>query len=375
MFTKKIIFLTILLVIILTITSVAQNFEEAERLYLTGRSLSFDRKYAEAIDTLKASYSMNTNNPRTLLLLGNIYIKIGNIPGAEQAFNQLREITPHKPQGYVKLAEVNWHVQNYELALEYLKTAANLGKPPHADVFRWMGQVFRSQNKYAESDSTMRSGLAYYPTHPELLAGYGTTLIYMGDTSRAHLYIDSAYQTDSNSIYVINTMASYQMFSGNLVEASRLLERAAGLDPDDPFTRSNIVAYKQSFNHAKTLKHYTDGNQNFSKALYRKAKADYLLALAQDSLFFEVIVNLGFTSIHLGELEEAARYFEKAVTLNPNYVPGYVGWGDALISIGQIEEGFAKYEKALELDPNNKDIKAIYDELKQAKAALDAQVE
>ena len=375
MFTKRIHIITIIIILILTVTALAQNFEEAERLYLTGRALAFDRRYAEAIDTLKASYSMNMNNPRTLLLLGDVYLKIGNVPGAEQAFNQLREITPHKPQGYVKLAEVNWHMENYAVALEYLKTAAALSNPAHVDVYRWMGQVFRSQNNLAQSDSVLQAGLKYYPAHPELLAGYGTTLIYEEDTARARVYIDSAYQLDSNSVYVINTMASFQMFSDDLPEAQRLIARAVKLDPDNAFTRSNMMAYSSTNSRNKAIKHYIDGNENFAKSLYRRAKQEYLMALEEDSLFFEVLMNLGFTCIHLGEPDQSALYFEKAVTLNPEYVPGYVGWGDALISIGQVDEGFAKYEKAMELDPNNKEIKAIYDELKQAKAAMDAQGE
>ena len=375
MYTKKICSLSILLIIVLTAAAAAQNFEEAERLYLVGRTMAFDRKYAEAIDTLKASFSMNMNNPRTLLLLGDVYLKIGNVPGAEQAFEQLRAITPQKPQGYIKLAEVNWHMENYEIALEYLKTAAALSTPASAEVYRWMGQVFRSQNDLAQSDSILKVGLKYYADDPEILAGYGTTLIYEEDTARARVYIDSAYQIDSNSMYVINTMASFYMFCGDLPEAQRMIGRAVQIDPDNAFTRSNIMAYTRTSSRNKAIKHYADGNENFTRALYSKAKQDYLLALEEDSLFFEVYMNLGFTCIHLGEPDQSAVYFERAIQLNPEYVPGYVGWGDALISVGRVEEGFAKYEKALELDPGNKEIKAIYDELKQAKAAMDAQGE
>lgn len=375
MWPKKIMLITGLLVLLLTVNIIAQINNEAELLYLTGRNLTFERKYTEAIDTLKASYSLNPENPRVLHLLGDIYIKIGNMPGAEQAFNQIRELQPHKSQGYVKLAELYWHLGEFTDALAYLHTAQQLQDPPDEDVYRWLGQIYRSQDKLFESDSVLKEGLRHYSENPELLACYGTTLIYIGDSAGARISIDSAYYMDSNSVYVVNTRASYKMFTGDIPGASAMIEQAVSLDPDDPFTRSNINAYSAAYKKTKALNLFENGNANFAKSLYSKARKDYLLALGEDSAFFEVLINLGFTYIHLGEMENASNSFEKALTINPNYSRGYIGWGDALIALGQIEAGFEKYKQALALDPDNMDIKEIYEQLKQAKAAMDANSE
>ncbi len=343
-----------------------ENPEEADRLYRKGRSLAYDRKYKEALDTLRLAFEQDPNNQRVVMTLGDVYMKMGNFAGAEQAFNQLRNLDPHKPQGYVKLAELYWLWKRPRQALEFVRTAEKLSDPADADVYKWMGQIYRSLQMVEKSDSIIDQGLKFYPSNPALLAGKGTNLVFLEDTARAREYIDSAYKMDSSSVYVVNTLVSFKLLTGDIPEASRYLERATRLDPDHPYTRSSIAAYSMAYRGSKVQALFSDANEAYARGLYRKARDIYHLALKEDSLFFEVYVNLGFTYIHLGEPELAAQSFEKAAELNPQYAPAYVGWGDALVGQGEIEEAVQKYEKALELAPENPEIKQIYEEAKQA---------
>jgi tetratricopeptide (TPR) repeat protein len=365
MFKQKSVIL-ILLVLSLMISLSAQNQDsEIERMYLKGRSLSFDRKFAEAIDTLKAVYTLDPEHRRAILLLGDVFLKIGNLNGAEQAFQQLIDLDSHKPFGYLKLAELYWHEGRYTTGLEYLRTASLLTDPPVVGFYNWKGQILRSMAKLEESDSIFRDGLKSYPANPELLANYATTLIHIDDTAKAGKYIDSAFTLDSNSVFVVNTMVSYRMFINDIAGASMALERATQLDPDDPYTRSNIVTYSNIYRNTMARKHFMDGNQNYYNKLYRKAKEDYLNAIKSDSMFFEVHLNLGFTYIHLGEPHNAAASFEKALKLKSDYARGYVGWGDALISMNEPEAALEKYKKAAELAPDNIDYQNLYLDMKK----------
>ncbi|MBD3219077.1 MAG: tetratricopeptide repeat protein [candidate division Zixibacteria bacterium] len=207
------------------------------------------------------------------------------------------------------------------------------------------------------------------------MADYGATKIIMGDTLEAERFIDSAYQIDSNSVYVINTMASYKMFLGDLQGASNFLELANAIAPDDPFTRSNMLAFSSLRKKAKKSEYFIAGNQAFEKALYRKARENYRKALEEDSLFFEVIVNLAYTNIHLGDLERAAELFKRAVSMHEDYAPAYIGWADALIGLNRFDEALEKYEKAIELEPESQQYKQIYNDVLQALEELDQQSE
>jgi len=368
---QKILILIIMLVVMAVNLSGQSQANEIESMYLKGRALAFDRKYAEAIDTLKEVYTLDNQHRRAILLLGEIYLKIGNLNGAEQAFRQLHELDSHKPIGYLKLAELYWHEERYSIALEYLRTASLLTDPPVANYYNWKGQILRSMLKLDESDAIIREGLNIYPDNPMLLANYATTQIYLNDTTQAGIYIDSAYNLDSSSAFVVNTMVSYRMFINDVPGASMALERATQLDPDDPYTRSSINTYSSIYRDAVSRQFFIDGNQNYFNKLYRKAKENYLNALKTDSMFFEVLLNLGFTYIHLGEPQNAAESFERAMKIKPDFARGYIGWGDALISMNEPEKALEKYLKATELAPDNIEYKNLYLDMKKIIAGME----
>ncbi|MBD3219078.1 MAG: tetratricopeptide repeat protein [candidate division Zixibacteria bacterium] len=140
MFNGKPLIISIIFFIALSVSVYGQVDEgKSELLYEKARELEYQRKYAEAIDTLKLAYSYDSGNRRALLLMGDIYLKMGNLPGAEQAFNQLIQVDPHRPQGYVKMAELYWHWERYNEAMEFLRTATKLSTPPDADIFSGKG--------------------------------------------------------------------------------------------------------------------------------------------------------------------------------------------------------------------------------------------
>lgn len=369
---KKTLILAVFMLFTMAFQAFAQNNPRgADVLYQKARELSYDRKYSEAIDTLKSAFANDPENKRVVLLLGDIYIKIGNLPGAEQAFNQLRALDPKMPQGYVKLAEVYWYWERYSTALEYLKTASQLSNPPDASVFHWKGQLYRSMNQPEHSDSILKDGLKYYPDNPLLLANYSATQLVMGDTSAALKYMNKAYSIDSNSVYVANAMATYYLAVGNLQRASYYLERATRIDPDDPFTRSNVMAFSIESKQEEANQNFAEGNKAFDKALYRKARDLYLKALDEDSLFFEARINLAYSYIHLGDVEKAAESFEEAAQIRPDHALAYIGWGDALFGMGEIDSAIAKYKKATELEPDDSEIAKIYRDAMDMKDSLE----
>jgi tetratricopeptide (TPR) repeat protein len=349
--------------------------DEVERLYSKGQELVKQRLYYDAADTLKLAFSEDPNHFRTILLLGEVYLRMGNLPGAEQAFNQIREQQPQMTLGYLKLAELYWHWESYELALEYLNTASQLSNPPEPEIISWKGQILRSQNKLAESDSVLREGLKFYPNNPVILANFGITLTYMGDPMKARVFLDSAYHIDSSQVFVVNSLVSYHLMMENIPRATEYLERAIQIDPDDPFTRSNKLTHALALKSHKAKEHFQEGNYNFQKALYRKARENYHKALEEDSLIFEVYVNLGFTNIHLGAPDQAAEAFSKAVEFHPDYVPAWIGWGDALLGLNEPDSALLKYQKAIELDPNNATVKQIMEDVKTAMREMDRQSE
>ncbi len=62
--------------------------------------------------------------------------------------------------------------------------------------------------------------------------------------------------------------------------------------------------------------------------------------------------NAGYMYYKLDRFDEAVRWVEKAITLDPKRAIAYVNLGDAYYESNRIAEARRYYERYLELDPN-----------------------
>ena len=68
-----------------------------------------------------------------------------------------------------------------------------------------------------------------------------------------------------------------------------------------------------------------------------------------------VLNSKGVSLFNLGKYEEAIAYYDKALTVDPNYATALSNKGSALNELGRHEEAIACYDKALAIDPNYED--------------------
>ena len=58
-----------------------------------------------------------------------------------------------------------------------------------------------------------------------------------------------------------------------------------------------------------------------------------------------------------GKKEDALKYLNLAVTVDPRFSKAYNMMGDCLDEMGRYEEAIKKYEKILNLNPENKEVR------------------
>ena len=61
----------------------------------------------------------------------------------------------------------------------------------------------------------------------------------------------------------------------------------------------------------------------------------------------------GQVLIKIGDYHEAETAFNKSVSLDPSYAPGWAGYGQTLSLLGRYDEALAAFDKALALDPRD----------------------
>jgi Flp pilus assembly protein TadD len=68
-----------------------------------------------------------------------------------------------------------------------------------------------------------------------------------------------------------------------------------------------------------------------------------------------VQMNLGDALARKGRSDEAMRYYDEALRLQPNYADAYYNRGTVLFAKGRVDEAIADWAKALEMHPNDAD--------------------
>ena len=68
--------------------------------------------------------------------------------------------------------------------------------------------------------------------------------------------------------------------------------------------------------------------------------------------FYRVIGNLGIIASQKGDFEEALKFYEQAIIINPNYAGAYSNRGNSFKELNRFEEALSSYDRAVELNPN-----------------------
>ena len=103
---------------------------------------------------------------------------------------------------------------------------------------------------------------------------------------------------------------------------------------------------------------YPDAEENlFLGIIYHAAKQIddaikyYDKAIKLNPLFAEAFYNRGLAKSDLSDEEEAIKDYDKAIELNPQYAKAYNNRGVAKSNLGDKEEAIKDYDKAIELNP------------------------
>ena len=165
-------------------------------------------------------------------------------------------------------------------------------------------------------------------------------------------------------------LALVQMEQGQTSAALESAREAVKRDPKNPEAHHylglilmNLSEYDQSIEHlqeaVKLDPHFTDAH-NVLGVVYRetkqydKALKEFQAALSDKTYRTpeKIQLNLGNLYLDQGILSEAQKSFEKAVTINPKYLLGYIGLGTTYQKMGKPDLATAQFRKVIELSPN-----------------------
>lgn len=331
---------------------VVDIYEQMVELYPERPELQFEiaNAYADNGELEKAIAALDELEKRTGIsevLTLNKFRLYSMMDDKEQAFDEIRQIiekNPDDPRYLVLMGELYMEDNRNEEALRYLEQAGQIDPDFPAFVLAMVNYHERTNNRsaaQAELQKAITGTTMDVETKLQLLTRYlGILQQTQQDLTQANALFKSLFEQHPNNTrlnLIYGNVLMLQEDTGGAMEQFELYTRA---NPEDP------QGYEQMLRVALP-------KEDMNKVV--EVTTEALKHVPEEPQFY---FYLGGAYYQLEKYEESLRVFEEglanAVILNPVMESNFHGQiGDLNYFLGNTDTAFQSYEKALKLNPQN----------------------
>lgn len=277
-----------------------------EYLRKRAKMLVDQQKYDEAILNYKVLIRQNPNDINYLLLLGSLYVRLGERKEAIELYKKGLTIDPDNEQ------------VNVALAFAYL--------------------FEKDQNV---SEEILKKVIEKSPDNSEALAGLGYIAMMNGNESKAEQFLNQALKSDPKNITARIYMGNLRLRQHRPSDAKEIFEKLQAEDPNNPDVQEGLVNATQEEKRVLELN---------SK---EKIETPLPTQPSIDSQNEDQLVKEAYAYLFDKKLDLSKELFEKVLEIDPNNSEALAGLGRIAALQKQPEEAERYYNQALELDPKN----------------------
>ena len=294
-------------------------------------------EHQEAINNYLKSIEINDKEKLFYYNLGLAYLEINDLKSSLKYLNKSYELDNTFYQALLKSGEVHLKSKEYDESIKLFEQILNNEKEKNNELaLLRKGDALFMKNNYEGALELYENVLKLNKNNEEALIGAGICKRKLLKLDEAINYYDKALEINNNNANTLYNKAIALSFKGNNNEANDLLLKAKDIkDSEDIF-------YSYELNNLKD-KNYNKLNEIFDSYINENKQ----------------ITNPGIYNIKAqalyedGKYEEALKYIEKSLELNPNYNYAMNTKANILDKIGKKVEALDWYKKAAESKPEN----------------------
>jgi len=240
-----------------------------------------------------------------------------------------------------------WGEKNYDAALKEFEVAAATS-PNNAEIYNYVGQIYRRQGHWRESVASFERALSLDPRNCDIAFFAGNNHLFMRDWSAAAAGYNRALEIAPDYAYPKIGLAYLEVFrNGNPAAGGKILQNIpAGCDPDGAVTLARWDLAMLERNYATAEKIVTDSPLEDSPWARDAPKTFYQ----------------GRIALARGDIESAQRYFaaarpdiEKRVRDDPGVAEHHARLGLLYAYMQRKEDAIRESRRAVELEPESQD--------------------
>lgn len=291
-------------------------------------------------DTNADSISIITNlmiddslNPQLFADRSRLYLQKGNIDPALRDLQSALKLSPNNPSLYMLLADIYFVLGQTDNSVASLKKSNRLDPDNEAPMLK-LSETYLFLNEPATAIRYADEAIRINRQNPESYYVKAMGLLANRDTSAAIINLGISANLDTS-----NYMAYIQLGSiytaANDTLSNRYFLKALKVRPDDERALYYLGMYYQE-------------RKEFDKAIEKFNRIVELYPGNQRAYY-----NMGYIYLVEKENFETARImFQKAVSVNPQFVEAVYNLGRTMEAMGDLNDAREQYKKSLELLPN-----------------------
>jgi tetratricopeptide (TPR) repeat protein len=304
------------------------------QLHRTQAALTAFRK-AVALDPVKAQATASVLESQAYLELANALRQQADFDSAKVAFKAALELEPVNAEIYYALGEIYLTLKQPEEAISNYRALLKQN-PQDVRALLQLGEIFTQQNQLSEAMILFRQVIALHPLDYEATAqnGLGMILIKQNKPTEAIAAFRKAVQLHPG----------YADAFSNLGDAL--------VQNHQP--NAALAAYQPFLNLYKDAEVYNYFGDFLSKhkALASKAIGAYRKAIALDANFTPAYIGLGKVLTQQQQFEAAIKVYQTVINIIPS-AKAYHGLALALIGQNKLDEAIAALKQAIDADFDN----------------------
>jgi Flp pilus assembly protein TadD len=235
----------------------------------SGDGLYLRQEWMGALYQYHRAYALNRKSSRLLTKIGLVYLKMGNIPQAQDRFQKALVLKPGEPVACQGLGIVYMLRHEGAKAETYLKRAVALA-PRLWKAWNFLGIHYNTTRRYAEAKAAFEQAIKVNPGHAGLYNNLGLTLYLTGNLDGAEAMFQKAIAINPKNARFHNNLALVYARRGQMDQARQAF--VAGNGPAVAANNMGVV-------------HLLQGNQgaaanDFVQAL--EAKTSYYVKAKQN---------------------------------------------------------------------------------------------
>lgn len=287
-----------------------------------------------AMSDIKEALALNSSDPASLQLDGDILMKLKRPEDAIQAYKQILSIDPNNRFALTALGDASRAAgrnQDAERYFERLESA----DPSYYVPYLALGDLYTAERNFAKAQTSYREGYRLAPRNALIVAGGMNAAIEAHTLDVAKTWYERATSKMDREPQVLREKERYLSFAGRYQESADIGQQALKALPKD---RDVVVYLGYDYLH---LGRYDD-----------------LLSLTQryhDVLAKEPDIPLlqGYVHKHRGMNVQAERDFTEALDRDPTVVTAYVNRGYMRNDLHRTGAAASDFEEALHREPND----------------------